>query len=558
MSPRFSSLFSRLLLAILVLSVGLAAQQPSSQSTTTSNDVAAQQGNAPAAPAPQNTNAFDETQPSKVDIFAGYSYLSPNETLAGVRLRGIPAGFTIASSYWLNKYIGGVIETGSHFGPNTTINTLTAGPTFRIPLEGITPFGLATFGINRNSPDGFNSATGFGFTGGGGFDLHAFKRLDIRLIEAEYEYSHHNYGFQPGSASSTTLRDNMQAAKISGGLVFHFGTIGPPPVPPSAACSAQPTDIFAGEPVQITVTPSNFNPKRTLSYSYTASGGKVNGNGATVNVDTNGLNPGPYTVTANVTDGKKGMATCTANFTVKQPRAPTVSCSANPTTVKPGDTSTITAEGKSEDNRPLTYKFESSAGTISGNGPQATLNTQGAQPGPINVTCTATDDRNLSANSQATVTVEAPPPPPPPPPQASKINQIEFPNKVKPWRVDNTAKAVLDDVALRLQREPDSKLVIVGSQDPTEKRKNLSAERAVDAKAYLVQEKGIDPNRIETRSGGTAGKIAEFWIVPAGATYQGTEPTVDESKIKPIPDHPARRGAARPAKKKAAGTATPQ
>jgi len=29
-----------------------------------------------------------------------------------------------------------------------------------------------------------------------------------------------------------------------------------------------------------------------------------------------------------------------------------------------------------------------------------------------------------------------------------------------------------------------------------------TAERAVDAKAYLTQEKGIDPSRIETRSGG--------------------------------------------------------
>jgi len=160
-----------------------------------------------------------------------------------------------------------------------------------------------------------------------------------------------------------------------------------------------------------------------------------------------------------------------------------------------------------------------------------------------------TDDRNLSANTQTTVTVEAPPPPPPPPPQASKINQIEFPNKQKPWRVDNTAKAVLDDVALRLQREPDSRLVIVGSKDADEKRKNLDAERAVDAKFYLTNDKGIDPNRIETRSGGTAGKVAEFWIVPAGASYTGSEPTVDETKIKPIPDHPA---PARGGKKKAA------
>ncbi|HET9743834.1 MAG TPA: OmpA family protein [Terriglobales bacterium] len=543
MSPRFSSFLGRLLLSVVTLSLGLTAQQTSNQATA-----------APQNPAPASSTYSDEPQPSRVDVFAGYSYLSPNGAINGNK--GITKGFTLAGTYWANKYLGAVIETGAHFGDINTFNTVTFGPTFRIPMQGLTPFGLATFGINREAPAGLNASTGFGFTGGGGFDLNATKRLSIRIIEAEYEYGHHNFGF-PAGGGTTSLRDNLGAAKISGGLVFHFGTVGPPPIPPSAACSVNPTDVFAGEPVQLTVTPSNFNPKRTLTYNYTATGGKVNGNGATVNVDTAGLNPGSYTVTANVTDGKKGMATCSSNFTIKQPRAPTITCSANPTTVKPGDTSTITCEGKSEDNRPLTYKHESSAGTINANGPQATLNTTGAQPGPITVTSTVSDDRNLSANTQTTVTVEAPPPPPPPPPQASKINQIEFPNKAKPWRVDNTAKAVLDDVALRLQREPDSKLVIVGSQDPTEKRKNLSAERAVDAKFYLTSEKGIDPNRIETRSGGTAGQVAEFWIVPAGATYQGTEPVVDENAIKPIPDHPAPKRATRRGARKTTGAAKP-
>jgi len=530
MSPRFLSFLGRVLLAVMTVFAAVAAMAQTAPA------------NPPQTPAPSS----DES-PSKVDVFAGYSFLSPNGAINGNK--GITKGFTIASSYWLNKYIGGVVETGSHFGDVNNFTTLTAGPTFRIPLEGLTPFGLATFGINREDPNGFNSKTGFGFTGGGGFDLHFLKRVDIRLIEAEYEYSHHNFGFVNGS--SVGVRDNPGAAKISGGLVFHFGNLGPPPAPPAASCSAQPTDVLAGEPVQITVQPSNFNPKRTLTYAYTATGGKVNGTGQTVNVDTAGLSPGSYTVTANVSDGKKGAASCNAAFNVKQNQPPTISCSANPTTVKPGDTSQISCQGQSPDNRPLTYKHEASAGTITPNGPNAALNTQGAQSGPITVTSTVTDDRNLSANTQTTVTVEAPPPPPPPPPQASKINQIEFPNKVKPWRVDNTAKAILDDVALRLQREPDSKLVIVGSKDPTEKRKNLDAERAVDAKFYLTNDKGIDPNRIETRSGGTAGKVAEFWIVPAGATYPGSEPVVDESKIKPIPDHPApKRGGRAAAKKK--------
>src|SRR5207248_8167892 len=65
------------------------------------------------------------------------------------------------------------------------------------------------------------------------------------------------------------------------------------------------------------------------------------------------------------------------------------------------------------------------------------------------------------------------------------------------------SKAILDDVALRLQRDPEAKLVIVGNAEPTEKRKNLAAERAVNSKAYLSggeAKQAIDASRIETRS----------------------------------------------------------
>jgi hypothetical protein len=137
------------------------------------------------------------------------------------------------------------------------------------------------------------------------------------------------------------------------------------------------------------------------------------------------------------------------------------------------------------------------------------------------------------------VTVENPPPPPP---KASKLSQCDFPNEKKPWRVDNTCKAILDDVALRLQQEADAKLVIVGNADPSEKRKNLAAERALNSKAYLSggeAKQAIDASRIEVRSGNGGSKTAEYWVVPAGATFDsaGTE-AVDETKVQPVPDHP--------------------
>ncbi len=170
----------------------------------------------------------------------------------------------------------------------------------------------------------------------------------------------------------------------------------------------------------------------------------------------------------------------------------------------------------------------------------------------MNATCS--DQRGLSTPTSTQVTIEAPPPPPPAPPaEASKLSQCDFPNPVKPWRVDNTCKAILDDVAQRLQHDPDSKLVIVGNAEPGEKRRNLAGERAVNSKAYLSggeAKQGIDPSRIEVRTGSGGTKTAEYWIVPAGATFsgEGTE-TVDESKVKTVPDHP--HVAAKKAKKAA-------
>jgi outer membrane protein OmpA-like peptidoglycan-associated protein len=492
----------------------------------------------------------------KWELYGGYSLWYPGADVHGQlpgallaldsRLELNPRGAGASVTYNFNRWFGLTLDGSSHWGSGETsvghriddaaFSNLSFGPKFTFRGNHFSPFLEALVGDHRLTPDAFHDIDKLGLMVGGGLDVNLSKHFVLRVIRADYVISNYRFG-----SPTTTQFTNLRGVRLQTGLSFVFGGE-PAPAPASAACSAQPTDVYAGEPVQITVNPSNFNPKRTLSYSYTATGGKVNGTGQTANVDTTGLNSGAYTATANVTDGKRARASCAATFNVKQAQAPTISCSPNPATVQPGGSSTISSNAGSPDNRRLTYSYSASSGTISGSDASATLNA-GAQPGPITVTCNVADDRTppLTASATTTVTVEAPPPPPPPPPAASKINQIEFPNLQKPWRVDNTAKAILDDVALRLQREPDSKLVIVGSQEETEHRKNLSAERAVDAKAYLTNEKGIDPSRIETRSGGTAGKVAEFWIVPAGASYSGSEVTVDENLVKAIPDHPAAR-----------------
>ena len=322
-----------------------------------------------------------------------------------------------------------------------------------------------------------------------------------------------------------------------------------PDLPAKATCSAQPTEVMPGEPVTVTATADNFDPKHTLTYSWNSTGGKISGPETTGTVDTSGLAAGSYTATARVSDPKKkaAEASCSANFTVKEvpKNPPTLSCSAKPSSVQAGGSVTVSCTCTSPDSVPVTVGgWTASGGTISGSDNTATLNTTGASAGPITVGATCTDSRGLTSQAASTqVTVENPPPPPPP--EANKLGECDFTNMAKigkPWRVDNECKGRLDDVAKNLQQNVDNRLVIVGNSEPTEKRQNLAAERAVNSKAYLTggeAKLGIDASRIETRTGNAGTKTAEYWIVPAGGSFSGdgTQP-VDEDSVKPVPDHP--------------------
>ena len=508
-----------------------------------------------------------ESPASRIDIFMGYSYLAPHGSVtipggANIGVSGpvayssINEGAIGSVSYFFNRYVGGQIEYANHpDGQNDGAQTGVLGIIFRYPTAEITPFihgdaGFVRLGGPYHQPYTYGPA----LTAGGGLDYalpFLGGHLGLRLFQADYEYFHANFGPQP--PYPTGGRANLNVARLSTGLVYHMGSILPPP-PVTYSCTAAPSPAFPGDPITVTGTATNLNPKKTATYSWTGGEGvKVTGDSTTGNVDTTGLNPGNYTVTGHVSEGQKvgQFADCTANFTIKQYDPPTLSCSANPTTVQPGGTATITAQGVSPQNRPLTYTFSASSGQISGSGNTATLSTTGAPAGTITVTGTVQDDKGQTATCTASVNVEAPPPPPAP--KTKTLCSISFDrDKRRPARVDNEAKACLDDVALNLQQQTDATAVLVGEAASDEKGADtLAAQRAVNTKAYLVTEKGIDASRISVRTGTQGNKEVENYLVPAGATFdsdvQGTT-AVDESTVKVQ----ARTAPARGHKKKAA------
>src|ERR1700735_4599929 len=421
---------------------------------------------------------------SRSDVFMGYSYIAPHGTVSTPEANGvnndldysaINYGAIGSHAYSFNRYVGGQVEYANHpNGANDGAQTAQAGIIFRYPTEGMSVF---VHGLAGGGPPGGPNISGIGaqpkhiytwgpaLTAGAGLDYDlpfGGHRIAWRLFQADYEYWHADFG----PADELGGRANVSAVRLSTGLVIHFGSIAPPP-PVQYACVVNPASVFPGEQVTITGTATNLNPKKTPAYSWSGQGLTVGGTNPTATIDTGTLQPGSFTVTGHVTEGPKvgQSADCTAQFTVKQFEPPTISCSANPTTVKPGESSTITCNGVSPQSRPLTYSYSASAGSISGTGNTATLSTSGAPAGTITVTGTVQDDKGQTASATTTVNVEAPPPPPTP--KTQTLCSIQFDkDKRRPARVDNEAKACLDDVALNAQQKADASVVVVGNSAP--------------------------------------------------------------------------------------------
>ncbi len=86
---------------------------------------------------------------------------------------------------------------------------------------------------------------------------------------------------------------------------------------PVVALEADSDDIAAGG--SATITASGFDADNdALTYTWTSTGGKVEGTGEKVTFRAAGLAPGKYTIRATALDGKGGIATSQVDITVRQ------------------------------------------------------------------------------------------------------------------------------------------------------------------------------------------------------------------------------------------------
>ncbi len=259
-----------------------------------------------------------------------------------------------------------------------------------------------------------------------------------------------------------------------------------------------------------------------ITYTWTATAGSVQGTGGQVRWTFTNVSPGNYMVTVRVDDGRGGNATCSVDIRVdpRPNRPPTVSFSSDRNTVLVGERVRFTATATDPDGDSLTYTWSANGGQIVGTGTCVELDTTGVPPGSYTATLRVEDGRGGASDASASIQVNAPPPQP----QAIRINDCTF--NQNNARVDNVCKRILDDVALRLQNEPQATLVIVGYADPGERMpQQLSDNRAMNVVNYLDDERGIDRSRVSTRTGagqpgaGAMNRRTDIVWVPEGATF---------------------------------------
>jgi len=467
----------------------------------------------------------------RFELGAGYTYVNfnPGGPFASFNNHGGSGSF----AYNASRYLGLVAEfAGYNFERNLigtnfrgSWNTWLFGPRLNLRrFDYFVPF--AEFLVGGSHADrqltGNNSQNAFALAAGGGVDVVFSKHVAWRFAQIDYLMTN----FSGVTLGGNARQDNL---RLGTGIVIRLGLPSPPPPapkgPPTASCSASPASVYAGSNDTVAVHVNANSPDNLpLTYSYTASGGTVEGNGPDARWNPSGVNPGSYTVNVKVDDGKGGTASCTAAISVEEKphHPPTVSVTANPTTVMPGERSTISCNGTSPDNLPLTYTYTASSGQIAGDGPQAQFDSTGAQPGSVTVKCEVTDSRGDKGEGSTTVEVQQPPPPP----QATKVGDCGY-TTAGVSRVDNACKRVLDDVALRLKNEPNAKLVIIGYADPKEPKSSVLAARRAELAKQFLGEKSIDASRITTRTGEASkekgsekeNRRIEMVFVPEGATY---------------------------------------
>src|SRR5277367_974873 len=477
-------------------------------------------------PLPGGANSGADTPPGrllpKFEIAGMFDYVnfSPGGGFPNFNALGGSGAFTWNVSRWLGftEELGGLSFNRNPNGPSIHggITSFLLGPRLNMrKFDYFVPFAEFLLGGAHGGPPmtGASSQTSFALAAGGGVDIALTRNLVWRFAEIDYYMTN----FSGSLVGGNSRQDNL---RLASGIVLRFGLpheAPPAPVnhPPVAACAANPTSIFAGSSDVVAIHVDASDPDNDpLTYTYTATGGTVDGSGPDARWSSGGAAPGSYTVTAAVNVGKGGTASCAADIKVNAPpnRPPTASLSVERSPIVIGEHTGVTCTGADPDGDPLTYSYTASGGTITGSGTSATFDATGLAPGTYTVKCTVDDGRGGTADASGSVEVK----------EAPQVHELEvklrlhsiyFPTAQPTVARPNggllasqgvTLDVLAVDFVQYLKYRPNAHLILGGHADVrgTKEYNQLLSERRVEkAKSYLI-EKGVPADHIDTKAYG--------------------------------------------------------
>jgi len=242
-----------------------------------------------------------------------------------------------------------------------------------------------------------------------------------------------------------------------------------------------------------------------LSYAWSVDGQKLAAAGPQIAFGSEGRKPGTYTVTCTVSDGKLS-ASASSKGTVRERiipnQPPTIDCLTTTMDVASGGTIELRAKAADRDGDKLNYSWTATGGAVSGSGETATFNASGVKAGSYSVTATVDDGRGGKASCSMTVNVSE---------RISVTKDKCGYFAIGKARVDNCAKAILDDLAVRMKNDPKLRANIIGYTDDssTEKRAKALGEKRAKAVSDYLQKQGVEASRLTVTDGGPNNPVGD-------------------------------------------------
>lgn len=477
-------------------------------------------------PAAKDTRAPGQLVP-RFEVAGMYQYVQfhPGDPFADFSSQGGAGSFTYNASRWLgltaelgfHGFTRNLFPlTGSNAPRHGSMTSYLFGPRINLrKFDYFVPFAEFLLGgaNGRVELTGTGNQNAFAIAAGGGVDMILTQNLAWRVAQLDYFMT----SFSGPALGGNARQDNF---RVGSGLVLRFGISNPPAPPPPnhppvAACTANPASIFAGSGDTVAVHVNASDPDNDpLTYSYTATGGAVEGSGPDARWNSAGVAVGNYTVNVKVDDGKGGTASCSTDIKVEEKpnHPPTASLSLERSSILPGEHTGVTCNGSDPDNDPLTYTYTASGGQITGSGSNVQFDSTGLQPGTYTVKCTVNDGRGGTADAAGSVEVKEPP----------QVKQLEAklalhsiyfptaqPTVAKPQgglmaSQAATLDALASDFKQYLTYRPAANLILEGHADSRgakDYNMKLSERRVERARSYLA-EKGVPADHLEVKAFG--------------------------------------------------------